>query len=325
MDVTAIYDLPAPIWVTCAALGETYSSGYGKVRFEVALPPDKGPGGAAPVIDGVKFPDSQAGESVVWTQEYGAFIPESLRPATALHRVVLTAVVAPISPARSWCSADQQLAELVDTWFDQVRTWIEIVAGQDLDPRHRTYDAEIVGGGLTFITPPHEGSLGITLTTPSIRPIRAQEWQAVLAAVRDGKEPPLEELLSRDARAAHGRGSNRRATIDAAAALEVALARILVARADELPARQCARLDNSPTLGAYISIAEASGVEFNVTFDDLRRLSRCRNDAVHLGQAPSSWDTASLVQIAIDFLGAHGLMKRTGEREPDGSEWVIAD
>lgn len=30
------------------------------------------------------------------------------------------------------------------------------------------------------------------------------------------------------------------------------------------------------------------------------------------------------MQVAIDFLGARGLSRRTGKREPDGSEWVIA-
>jgi hypothetical protein len=27
----------------------------------------------------------------------------------------------------------------------------------------------------------------------------------------------------------------------------------------------------------------------------------------------------------IDFLSAHGRLRRTGEREPDGGEWVLAD
>lgn len=324
MDVTAVYELPVPIWVTCSALGRTYPTGYGGLRFEVMMPQDRPPTGVGPVVAGIMIPDSLVGESVVWTREYGAFIPNSLRPATAVHRVVITAVEAPTDPARSWRGPDRQLAELVDAWFDRVRTWAEIVSGQDLDPHHRIYDAEISGAGLTFIAPPHEGSLGMTLTTPSVLPLRAQEWQVILAAVRDGQQPPLEELLSRNARAAERRGFHRRATIDAAAALEVALARILAGQADRLPGVQRARLGRGPTLGAYISIAKESGVQFDVAFEDLWRLSRSRNDAVHLGQAPTAWETTSLVQVAIDFLGAHGLSRRTSKREPDGSEWVTA-
>lgn len=130
MDVTAIYELPVPIWVTCTALDETYPTGYGKLRFEVRMPQNQAPVGGPPVIDGVKMPDSPVEEPVVWAQEYAAHIPESLRPATALHRIVITGVEAPTDPARSWRGPDDQLAELVDIWFDQVRTWAEILRGK---------------------------------------------------------------------------------------------------------------------------------------------------------------------------------------------------
>ncbi|MFI9387888.1 hypothetical protein [Kutzneria sp. NPDC052558] len=61
----------------------------------------------------------------------------------------------------------------VDKWFDDVRTWAEVVTGQDLDPRYRVYDAESAGTGLTFIEPPHDGPLGLTITTPRILPLHA--------------------------------------------------------------------------------------------------------------------------------------------------------
>lgn len=43
------------------------------------------------------------------------------------------------------------------------------------------------------------------------------------------------------------------------------------------------------------------------------------------GAAPSNWDAGNPVQVMIDFLGAHGRLRRTGEREPDGGAWVLAD
>jgi hypothetical protein len=86
----------------------------------------------------------------VWAQEYGAFIPESLRPATALHRVAMTDVDGPAyDDHRSWITPDIQLARCVNRWFDDVRTWAEVVTGQDLDPNHRVYDAELDGVGQT--------------------------------------------------------------------------------------------------------------------------------------------------------------------------------
>lgn len=303
--VTAIYELPVPIWVSRAVLGETYPSGYGKLRFDVAMPEDQPPAGGAPAIDGVTFPaESPDGELLPWTTEYAANIPESLQPATALNRIVITAVEAPSDPVRSWRGPDQQLGELVGFWFDRVRTWTEILTGQDLDPGHRVYDAETVGAGLTFVAPPHEGDLGLRLTTRHIRPVSADEWQWILDAVRDDVEPPVVELLIRDARAAFARGFYRRAIIDAAAAVEISLVRTLDAKIEEIPEKQRGRLDKRPSLGVYISVAEISGVEFDVTFGDLRRLVDSRNDAAHRAQAPDYLATHDLLRIATDFLAS---------------------
>lgn len=301
--VTAIYELPVPIWVSCAALGGTYSSGYGSVQFDVVMPQDRPPAGGPPAIDGVAVPESRDGELVEWTIKSAGWIAKEFQPATALLRIVITAVEAPIDETKSWRGPDQQLGECIKFWFDHVRSWVEIFTGQDLDPDHRVYDAETVGAGLTFIAPQHEGALGIRLTTRHIQPVTAAEWQSILAAVRDGKEPPLEYLLIRDAHAAFSRGFYRRTVIDAAAALEIALVRILDERIGDLPERQRARLEARPTLGISIDIAKVSGFEFDVTFEDLKRLNDARNDAVHRAQVPDYFDTVSLLQVAGDFLG----------------------
>lgn len=301
--VTAIYELPVPIWVSCAALSGTYASGYSRVRFDVVLPQERVPVGGPPVVDGIEVPESLDGELVEWTTEYAAWIPEEFQPATALRRIVITAVEAPTDGARSGRGPDRQLGEFIEFWFDQVRSWVEILTGQDLDPGHRVYDAETVGAGLTFIAPPHEGELGLRLTTRHLQPVTAAEWRRILAAVRDGREPPLEHLLIRDANAAFVRGFYRRAVIDAAAALEIALVRVLDEKIDELPERQRKRLDGA-TLGRSIDIANASGFKFDVPFDDLKRLNEARNDAVHRAQAPDYVGTHILLQVAGDFLGS---------------------
>lgn len=301
--VTAIYELPVPIWVSSAALGRAYPSGYGTVKFDVVMPQDRGPLGDVPVFDGIEVPDSLDGELVVWTTEYAADVPEEFQPATALHRIVITAVEAPPDAARSWRGPDDQLGGVIKFWFDQVRSWAEILTGQDLDPNHRVYDAETAGAGLTFIAPPREDDLGLVLTTRIIKPVSAAEWQGILAAVRDAKEPPLERLLIRDANAAFARGFYRRAVIDAAAALELSLVRVLDERIEDLPVPQRRRLGGA-TLGRYIDIAKASGFEFDVTFDDLKRLNLARNDAVHRAQAPDYFETLTLLHVVGDFLGS---------------------
>jgi len=325
MGVAAIFELPVHIWLMCDALGTTYPSGYGALRFSVAMPTDRPPVGGPPDVAGVAAHTEPTGEQVVWIQEYAAFIPASLRPATALHRVVITDVEGPSYEHKLWFTPDHQLAEYVNRWFDDVRTWVEVLSGQDLDPNHRVYDASSVGEGLTFIEPPHDGALGITVTTPRVLPLRAQDWAAILGFVRDGKEPPLEEVISRDARAAQRRSANRRAIIDAAIALEIALGQHVRGLADQLPEKQRKRIDERTALGAYISIAEVSGLQLAVPIERLSWLNDLRNDAAHRGAAPSDWDTGQAVQVMIDFLGAHGTYRRTAASEPDGSEWVVVD
>lgn len=300
--VTAIYELPVPIWVSCAALSGTHPSGYSRVQFDVVMPQERGPVGGPPVLDGIGVPESLDGKLVEWTTEYAASIPEKFQPATALRRIVITAVEAPTDATRSWEGPDRQLGDLIEFWFNQVRSWVEILTGQDLDPGHRVYDAETVGAGLTFIAPPHEETLGIRLTMRHVRPVSGDEWRWILAAVRGGKEPPLECLLIRDANAALARKFYRRAVIDAAAALEIALIRVLNEKIEELPEKQRKRLENRPTLGTSINIAKVSGFEFEMPFEDLKSLNEARNDAVHRAQAPDYIGTHNLLRIAGDFL-----------------------
>lgn len=306
--VTAIYELSVPIWLSCEALGGIYPSGYGRLRFDVAMPQDRPPVGGPPVIDGVEVTDSLNGELVEWTTEYAAWVPDEFQPATALRRIVITAVQAPTDVARSWRGPEQQLGDFIKFWFNQVRSWVEIVTGQDLDPGHRVYDAETVGAGLSFIDPPREGDLGLILTTRHIKPVTSVEWQWILAAVRDGKEPPLEHLLIRDANAAFARGFYRRSVIDAAAALEITLVRFLNERSEHLPERQRKRLNGQPTLGVYISVAENSELKFDVAFEELKVLVARRNDAIHRAQAPDYMETHKLLQIVTDFLGSRAVL-----------------
>lgn len=159
MGVRAIFELPVPIWVMSETLDATYSTGYGNLRFNVVMPHGLPPVGGAPaVLDVESLP--LIGEQVVWVMEYGAHIPQSLRPATALHRVALTDVEGPSYDHMPWFTPEHQLAEYIGGWFNEVRTWAEIVTGQDLDPNHRVYDAESVGAGLTFIEPSNDDALG---------------------------------------------------------------------------------------------------------------------------------------------------------------------
>ncbi|MEO9322266.1 hypothetical protein ABFT23_02165 [Nocardioides sp. C4-1] len=330
MKVKAIFEFPVPIWLMTDVLDTIYPSGFKALRFDVVMPRDTAPAGEPPPGFETVPQSSTAGSDTVepltvWTQEYGAFIPESLKPATTVQRVGIVEVDGPIPAHMTWFTPDSQLAEYINPWFDQVRTWVEIHTGQDLDPHHRVYDAEVVGSGLTFIEPDHDSAMSLTIATPSVLPLRAEAWRQILGSVRDGVEPPLEEVLSRDARAAQRRGHERRAILDAATAVEIALGRHVRNLSSTLPTNQSKRITPRSALGDYISIAEHSGLDLAVQVHKLRWLKDLRNDAAHRGEAPNNWHTGAVVQLMMDFLGAHGIMRRTGEREPDGSEWVIAE
>jgi hypothetical protein len=94
---------------------------------------------------------------------------------------------------------------------------------------------------------------------------------------------------------------------------------------NQLPETQQRRISERTAVGGYISIAEHSGLRLAVPVDRLRWLNNIRNDAVHRGAAPGQEEAGAAVQLMIDFLGAHGRARRTGEREPDGGEWVAVD
>lgn len=330
MDVRAVFELPVHIWVMREALGGTYPTGFGQLRFTVLTPTDgppvdESPTTGPPAIEGIESHPELSGADVEWAQQYGAFIPESLKPATALLRIGVTDVDGPTYDHMSWFTPEHQLAEYVTPWFDNARTWVEVFTGQDLDPNHRVYDAQAVGAGLTFIEPPNDSALGLQISTPRILPLPAEQWARILAFVRDGVEPPLEEVLSRDARAAQRRGADRRAIIDSATALEIVLGRHVRGLVDQLPESQQKRIGERAALGTYISIAKESGLELAVDVEKLGWLNNLRHDAVHRGLAPSNWDAGTAVQLMIDFLGAHGHIRHTGDHEPDGSEWIVAD
>lgn len=285
-SVAAIYMLPVPIWVTNSCLGETYQSGINGMSFDVIMPRDPSGSNGAPYVEGLEIPEVFDGHPTGWTEYYAATIPDQFSPATALIRILINSVEAPKNPGKTWKTPDHLLAEQANYWFDGVRTWVEVLTGQDLDPNHRLYDAETLGAGLTFIEPKHDGPLGMRLTTSTIYPVTPDKWAIIMAEVSRSERPPLEHILLRDARASSSRGFYRRAVIDAAAAVEIALSGELERRLHELPETQRKRMERKPSLGTQIDIAKASGISFRTPYKDLHELTSARNDAVHRAAEP---------------------------------------
>jgi len=291
------------------------------------MPSGDGPIGGPPEIEGVEIPirESDSSEPFIWAQRFGAFTPGRDAESTALCRVAL-------QTKGLGDPADEvyDLANAIEPWFDALRTWVEAMTGQDLDPNHKVFAATVVGAGLTVIVPASmsEGATGLTITTPRIIPVASREWHRILARVAAGEEPPLEEQLSRDSRAAFARGQLRRAVIDAASAAEIVLHRVLRSEAtrEDMPTPALRRkyddLDKQP-LGGLVTLARQCHLDPDVNLDDLDDLSQARNDAIHRALTPGSLRAFTVVQAAINMLGTHGTWKRTGVRPDDGSEWVV--
>lgn len=285
MGVAAIFELPVPIWLSTEVLGERIATGFGSLVFDVVMPGADGAVGTSPALDGVAVPVQKHGsnELFVWAQRFAAFTPGAETESTALCRIVVQT-----QTSQEAYSDRYDLSRVIDPWFDAVRTWVEALTGQDLDPNHRVYSAVVYGSNLLFIDPAREsdGPTGMRLTTPHILPVSAENWRTILGFVAAGKEIPLEEQLSRDSRAAFARGQIRRSVIDAASAAEIVLHRVISTKAspDDLPNRKLRQkleaLDKQP-LGGLVTLAREANLDLGIDLDNLEELSEVRNGAIH--------------------------------------------
>ncbi|ALG27782.1 hypothetical protein AOZ07_01390 [Glutamicibacter halophytocola] len=273
------------------------------------MPQKPGEPDEAPVSSDLQIPEIVDEHYAGWTANFASIIPESNSPATALIRVLVDSSITrtmPTStrtiPTRVRRPPEHLLAERIDHWFECVRTWVEVLTAQDLDPNHRVYDAEALGAGLTFIEPKRDGPIIMRFGLGPVIPIRHDQWQEILTAVEQDKAPPLEHTLLRDGRAAINRKYYRRAVIDAAAAVEIALLKELKKRSSELPESQRKRLKNKPTLGAQISIAKDSQFTFKASYKDLKILADTRNDVIHRAEEPDYRSTHAILTTATDIV-----------------------
>jgi hypothetical protein len=90
--ITAIYELPVPIWISTDVLGERIRTGFGPITFDVVMPTQDGAVGGTPTASGVLVPTHGDGsELLIWTQRFAAFPSDP--NSTALCRVVVQTVV----------------------------------------------------------------------------------------------------------------------------------------------------------------------------------------------------------------------------------------
>lgn len=302
-----MYALPVPIWLSQDALGKAYETGLGDLRFQLHLPVAEplGPeaskgrvGSRAPTIRGRELAELDAAIAdapnriPAWTQRFAASIDPENEPAMALLRCVITDVTFAGTDADS-SDLTYRLARSINLWFDHLRTWVEVLTGQDLNPYHRVYDAEDHGRDLTFIEPKVIGSVSSRFTTSHITPIGESAWTDSLRAVMDGRRPPLEYVLLRDAYASNLRGETRRAVLELGTATELVLSRYLLKLQQKDGLGRHQELDiGRQTLGRFVDIVMDLEVLSRYHNEGLRKFKSMRNDAAHRGQNPDPIDLA---------------------------------
>lgn len=220
----------------------------------------------------------------------------------------------------------QQILHLIDTWWDNVRTWLEIATNQrltqigheasdSLNPHTRTSiwavdderRRELNVGGTVILGP--ERVIGVT---PDI----LQDCVALATT-----KPPLAWTLLRDARALQNADQLRRAVIDAATAAELAATK----RMDDLLATETdpkrrKTLTTARTLGKKADALENVGDTLPASFHgDLVDL---RNNAVHEGAEVRypQWETA--FRAALELVErVYPLPTAPGSSEPLKCYW----
>jgi hypothetical protein len=196
--------------------------------------------------------------------------------------------------------------ESLDPWFDLVRSWIEVLTGQDLDYKSPSFDLTFQGDGF------HRwDGLWLTKELPATRtrlinPVSLEDWMRILGKAGEQREPPLEYLVARDARAALLRGDLRRAAIDIGTAAEITLNN---AYRQNIAAITGASRTLSQAARNLRTLAEAltdAGVPLGATREEIGCLADARNIAVHEGREMTADELLPSLTALTALLGKNG-------------------
>lgn len=174
--------------------------------------------------------------------------------------------------------------ESLDAWFDLVRTWIEVLTEQDLDYRSPSYDLTFQGDGF------HRwDGLWLTKELPATRtrltkPVSLEDWVRILRKAGEQREPPLEHLVARDARAALLRGDLRRAAIDIGTATEITLNNAYRQNIAAITTCDRALSQGERNLRTLTKALIDANIPLGATREEIDCLTDARNSAVHEGR-----------------------------------------
>ncbi|MDQ0648714.1 hypothetical protein QFZ53_002910 [Microbacterium natoriense] len=312
--------------VTTDCLGKTFTSKIADVEVNVELPraqtiarplEEDGPPGDLYVIEPVWASSpwnwrSLLGDAPEEPNEWGAPLLTDWTSGEDLPSGAVS-----VRSARLWFSGvgefsrDSELGTRVmdakDAWLSRVSNWVECLTLQHISSRddtklrqRRTLDKILwtdTGGSSELLDIGHAG----WSRYGPIDAMTADGFSNVLQLAAVDTVPDLAWQLLRDSFHAHGYAEDRRAVIDAAAALEVGYSRWLEDRLDGVDAQVAELiLGSRATLGLKLEQAKVLGWVAPAGTGDLVSL---RNRAVHGGYSPTQMTAARVLAAAREALG----------------------
>jgi hypothetical protein len=317
-ELSGIYDLPAPMWVTFDVLGTRVQAGMRGLDFEIRLPEYAVIGGldvfSPPELPGISSDDAELIKKP-WAMHYAA---ETTEPAVALCRIGLVCEISEQHAGLSRFGDDgslayrtgQALAERIQDWFDEAGSWAEVATGQDLNYRHPVFASEDPAKGLLMnVDGELKGAGQIRLSYPHIQPVTFSVWKHIAAHVLAGRRPPTEHRLIQDAYASLARDAHRRAVLDAATALEIVLTNLLIKTVESMDERpRQAFLKEQRMLSKLIDFLRVADVKMTEPWQALRTVATLRNAAIHKGSDPDPLEAALAVSTVSRVVAQHGTL-----------------
>jgi hypothetical protein len=221
-------------------------------------------------------------------------------------------------------SHSNEVGMAIDRWTDTLSEWLEVLVGLDLGgrevqsafrPRH-VHPLPLVDGGDRRWRNYATMSQGPTIrhTSPHAN---LSQWRLAVERANAGDSAPEEHLLLRDSRAAWLRNDPRKALIDAATAVEVALAaEIQRSLGPNASVEAIDRvLKNASGVIDLHDLTVALGTAIPVSRARLiHRLADRRNVAVHRGVAPSDAELGHALRLADSIV--RGVRPLEGATDP---------
>ncbi len=210
-----------------------------------------------------------------------------------------------------------QLFQEIDAWFETLRIWLRALTDQDIDPIVEAGRITVAAQGLGILTVDGETvsltrrANSISINMQKVQALDEHTWKHALHLTGQGASPPIEHSLIGTARVQLRLHQYRRAVIDAAMAVELALTDLLQANYAGLPSGLQGVLNqNRQTLGYLIKNVPAmpglppavDAVLRQFPTDIETALLDVRNSVVHRNHTPTFAETARTVEIALDLV-----------------------